>query len=93
MKPGVVRTGCRDRTLPQGHALGTLAGVDRLRLAYCALAVGLMGFGAIWGWLGLRGRAPTLPLGPRLTALLFLLLAAGGTVAAVILEARTAQPW
>jgi hypothetical protein len=59
--------------------------MDQLWLAYLALAVGLMGFGALWGWLGIRRSAEALPRGPRLVALLFLLLAAGGTVAAVIL--------
>jgi hypothetical protein len=66
--------------------------VDRLRLAYLALAAGLMGFGGIWCWLGLR-RPAELPRRPRLVALLLLLLAAGGTAAAVILEARAARPW
>jgi hypothetical protein len=67
--------------------------VDQLRLAYLALALGLMGFGAVWGWLGARGPAEALPRGPRLVALLFLLLAVGGTMAAVILEDRAARPW
>jgi hypothetical protein len=52
-----------------------------------------MVFGAVWGWLGARRRAEALPRGPRLLALLFLLLAVGGTVAAVILEGRAARPW
>ena len=67
--------------------------MDQLRLAYLALALGLMGFGAIWGWLGARGPAAALPLRPRLAAVLFLLLAVGGTVVAVILEGRAARPW
>jgi hypothetical protein len=67
--------------------------VDPLRLAYGALALGLMGFGAIWGWLGFRPASGSLPRGPRVAAALFLLLAAGGTVAAVILEGRAARPW
>lgn len=67
--------------------------MDQLRLGYLALALGLMGFGAIWGWLGLRGSAEGLPRGPRLVAALFLLLAVGGTVLAVILEGRAARPW
>jgi hypothetical protein len=66
--------------------------MDHLRLAYLALALGLMGFGAIWGWLGLRRPVP-LPRGPRLAAALLLLLAVGGTVGAVILESRAARPW
>jgi fatty acid desaturase len=67
--------------------------VDPLRLAYLALALGLMGFGAIWGWLGLRRTAGTPRRGARMAAALFLLLAVGGTVAAVILEGRAARPW
>jgi fatty acid desaturase len=67
--------------------------MDQLRLAYLALALGLMGFGAIWAWLGLRRAATGLPRGPRLLAALFLLLAVGGTVLAVILEGRAARPW
>jgi hypothetical protein len=67
--------------------------MDQLRLAYLGLALGLMGFGAIWGWLGARRPAEALPRGPRLAAALFLLLAVGGTVAAVILEGRAARPW
>jgi hypothetical protein len=67
--------------------------MDQLRLGYLALALGLMGFGAIWGWLGLRGPVEGLPRGPRLAAALFLLLAVGGTVLAVILEGRAARPW
>jgi formate hydrogenlyase subunit 4 len=69
--------------------------VDQLRLAYLALALGLMGFGAIWGWLGARrsAEAQALPRRPRLAAVLFLLLAVGGTVVAVILEGRAARPW
>ena len=67
--------------------------MDRLRLAYLGLALGLMGFGAVWGWLGLRGAAGSRPRGPRIAAALLLLLAVGGTVAAVILEGRAARPW
>jgi hypothetical protein len=67
--------------------------MDPLRLAYLALAVGLMGFGAIWAWLGLRRPGVPLPRGPRLAAVVLLLVAVGGTVAAVILEGRAARPW
>jgi hypothetical protein len=67
--------------------------MDQLRLAYLALALGLMGFGAVWGWLGARRSAEALPRAPRLVALLFLLLAMGGTVGAVILEGQSARPW
>ncbi|HWC04320.1 MAG TPA: hypothetical protein VHF87_16315 [Methylomirabilota bacterium] len=67
--------------------------MDQLRLAYLALAVGLMGFGVVWGWLGLWRTAESPPRGPRLAAALLLLVAVGGTVAAVILENRAARPW
>jgi len=67
--------------------------MDRLRLAYLALSVGLMGFGVIWGWLGARPPAEPLPRRPRLVALLFLLVAVAGMVVAVILEGRAARPW
>lgn len=67
--------------------------MGRLRLAYLALALGLMGFGALWGWLGVRRPAAALPRSPRLIALLFLLIAVAGTIAAVILEGRAARPW
>jgi hypothetical protein len=64
-----------------------------LRLAYSALALGLMGFGAIWTWQGMRRISGSTPLRSRLAAALFFLLAVGGTVAAVILEGRAARPW
>ena len=67
--------------------------MDQLRLAYFALAVGLMGFGAVWGWWGVRRAAGSRPRGFRVAAALFLLLAVGGTVVAVILEGRAARPW
>ena len=67
--------------------------MDQLRLAYLALGFGLMGFGVIWGWLGVRHPAEWLPRRPRVVALLFLLLAVAGTVVAVILEGRAARPW
>ena len=66
--------------------------MERLWLAYLALSLGLMGFGGIWSWLGCRP-AEGLPRGPRLLAFLCLLLAAGGTVLAVVLEGRAARPW
>jgi hypothetical protein len=64
-----------------------------LRLAYSALAIGLMGFGAIWSWQGIRRQSGATPLGSRVAVAIFLLLAAGGTVAAVVLEGRAARPW
>lgn len=64
-----------------------------LRLAYLGLAAGLMVYGALLGWLGLR--RPPRPAGTplRLVMILALLIAVAGTAAAVILEARAAQPW
>jgi hypothetical protein len=79
--------------LPEGRPLRHTVRMDRLRLAYLALALGLMGFGAIWGWLGLRPAGESLPRGSRLAAGLLLLVAVGGTVAAVILEGRAARSW
>ena len=67
--------------------------MDRLRLAYLALGLGLMGFGVIWGWLGARHPVDVLPQRPRVVALLFLLVAVAGMVVAVVLEGRTARPW
>jgi hypothetical protein len=58
-----------------------------------ALALGLMGVGAIWIWQGVRRVSGPTPLGSRVAVVMFLLLAVGGTVAAVILEGRAAQPW
>lgn len=78
---------------PTAGRWATLSSVDQLRLAYFALAVGLMGFGAVWGWWGVRRAAGSLPRGFRVAAALLLLLAVGGTVAAVLLEARAARPW
>jgi hypothetical protein len=79
--------------LPDRGPYATLSRMDQLRLAYLALALGLMGFGATWGWLGLRPAGESLPRGSRLVAALFLLVAVSGTVAAVILEGRAARPW
>ncbi|MBI2468912.1 MAG: hypothetical protein HYV62_14055 [Candidatus Rokubacteria bacterium] len=64
-----------------------------LRLAYLALAAGLMLYGALLGWLGLR--RPSRPAGPplRLVMVLALLVAVAGVAAAVLLEARAAQSW
>ncbi len=64
-----------------------------LRLGYLALAAGLMVYGALLGWLGLR--RPSRPAGPplRLVMVLALLVAVAGAAAAVLLEARAAQSW
>lgn len=67
--------------------------MDALRLAYAALALGLMGFGAVWSWVGARGAGGPPPRGARLAAALFLLLAVAGSVAAALLEGRGARPW
>lgn len=67
--------------------------VTSLRLAYLAFAVGLMVYGVILGWLGLR--RPARPAGTplRLVMALAVLVAVAGAAAAVILEARASQPW
>ena len=64
-----------------------------LRLAYAALAVGLLVYGAILMRLGFR--RPARPAGWALRAVMALavLTAVAGTAAAVILEAKAAQPW
>ena len=64
-----------------------------LRLAYLALAGGLMLYGAILLWLGFRlpPRPATTPL--RLVMALAVLLAVAGTAAAVVLEAQASRPW
>jgi hypothetical protein len=67
--------------------------MDRLRFAYLALGLGLMGFGVIWGWLGARRSVDALPRRPRVLALLLLLVAVVGMVVAVVLEGRAARPW
>jgi hypothetical protein len=67
--------------------------MSALRLAYLGLAGGLMAYGAILLWQGLR--RPSRPAGAplRLVMALVLLVAAAGTAAAVILEAQAARPW
>jgi hypothetical protein len=67
--------------------------VTTLRLAYAALAVGLLVYGGIL--LGLGFRRPPRPAGRGLRAVMVLavLTAVAGTAAAVLLEARAAQPW
>lgn len=74
-----------------GRVIDTGA-VDRLRLAYLALALGLMGFGALWSWLALRRTPGPLPRVPRRLALLLLLLAVGGLVAALLLQPPAGLP-
>ena len=72
----------------------TLSRMDQLRLAYLALALGLMGFGAIWGMARHSGTPVSRCRAARaLPRRCFLLVAVGGTVAAVILEGRAARPW
>lgn len=67
--------------------------VTTLRLAYLALAAGLMGLGGILVWLGTR--RPRRPAGRRLRIVLTAaaLLALAGLVAVVVLEALAARPW
>lgn len=64
-----------------------------LRLAYLGLSVGLLVYGAMLGWLGLR--RPTRPAGVplRVVMALAILVAVAGATAAVVLEARLAQPY
>jgi hypothetical protein len=64
-----------------------------LRLAYLALAGGLLVAGALLVWLGVR--RPRRPGGPayRVALALAALVAVAGAAAAVILEARAARPW
>ena len=64
-----------------------------LRLAYLAFAGGLLGFGAISVGLGLRRHVGPTALPLRLATILTLVVAAAGLVAAVMLEARAANPW
>jgi hypothetical protein len=67
--------------------------VSALRLAYLALAGGLLLYGASLLWLGMR--RPFRPAGTpvRLLMALAVLVAVAGTVAAAILEAQAARPW
>ena len=71
----------------------TMGAVTLLRLAYLALAAGLMGLGGILVWLGVR--RPRRPAGTPLRIVLtaVALLAVAGLAAAVVLEARAARPW
>lgn len=64
-----------------------------LRLAYLALAVGLLAFGLPWTWLGLRGHEGPLSPSLRVVTATGIGLALVGLAAAVILEARAATPW
>ncbi len=67
--------------------------MSTLRLAYLGVALGLMTYGAILMGLGLRRPARPSGRALRLVMALAVLVAAAGTAAAVILEARAAQPW
>ncbi|HEV8309208.1 MAG TPA: hypothetical protein VGW35_16230 [Methylomirabilota bacterium] len=64
-----------------------------LRLAYLALAGGLLAYGASLIWLGLRRARRPAGLTLRILMVLAVLIAVAGTVAAVILERRAAAPW
>ncbi len=64
-----------------------------LTVAYLGLAVGLMTYGAILIGLGLRRPARPAGRGMRVVMVLAVLAAAAGTAAAVLLEAKAAQPW
>lgn len=66
--------------------------MDPLGLAHLALAAGLLGFGTLWGWQALRPAPERLPGVPRVLALILLLLAVGGMVAAVLLGPRAVSP-
>jgi len=68
-------------------------GVSSLWLSYLALAGGLMAFGVVLVWLGLR--RPARPAGTplRLVMAFAVLTAVAGAAMAAILEARAAQPW
>ncbi len=67
--------------------------MSALRLAYLALAGGLMVYGGLLLWLGFR--RPPRPAGTplRLVMALAVLIAVAGTAAAVILEAQASRPW
>jgi hypothetical protein len=64
-----------------------------LRWAYLGLAGGLMLYGAILLWLGLRRPSRPGGLRFRLVMAAALLVAVAGTTAAVILEAQASRPW
>jgi hypothetical protein len=67
--------------------------VTALRFAYAALAVGLLVYGGVLGWLGLRRPSRPASRGLRAVMVLAVLAAVAGTAAAVLLEARASQPW
>jgi hypothetical protein len=64
-----------------------------LGLAYLGLSAGLIVYGAILIWLGVRRppRPAGMPL--RLAMVVAVLVAVAGTAAAVVLEAKASQPW
>lgn len=67
--------------------------MNLLRLAYLALGGGLAVFGAIFVWQALRRQMAPSPWSIRIVLALALLVAVGGTAAAVVLEARAAYPF
>ena len=67
--------------------------MNLLRVAYLALGGGLAVFGAILVWQGLRRQTGPSTWPIRITLALAIVVAIGGTVAAVILEARAAYPF
>jgi hypothetical protein len=69
-----------------------MSGAMGLRLAYLAFSLGLLVFGAVLGWLGLR--RPPRPAGRalRLVIACAILAAVAGATAAAVLEARVPRP-
>jgi RsiW-degrading membrane proteinase PrsW (M82 family) len=66
--------------------------VTGLWLAYFALAVGLMTYGAVLLWLGFRRPTRTAETPLRVVMVLALLAAVAGTVAAAIMEGPAPRP-
>ena len=67
--------------------------MNSVRLAYFALAAGLMAYGGLLTWLGLR--RPWRPAGISLRLVMgaAVLMAVAGAVAVAVLEARAARPF
>jgi len=61
-------------------------------VAYLALALGLVGFGAIWTGLALAADPARVPRGPRWLAALLLALAVAGLVGVVVLTVDRSSP-